>query len=107
MIISSFRPTRGHLGCDGLAHGSSEALPTGDLFAELTPAVRREVVELGAAIVLRDSPSRLDPAFARHAIERRVERTLLDAKDVLGCGLDPAGDPVAVHRAPGQRLENE
>src|SRR5256885_2346535 len=49
----------------------------------------------------------LDPSFPRHAVEGGVERSLLDAQHVVGGGFDPAGDAVAVHRAPGQRLEDE
>src|SRR3954469_3467935 len=107
MMISSLRPTRGHLGVYGLTDGGGEALPAGDLFAELPAAFRGELVVLGVAVVLGDPPARFDPPFPAHAVERGIERALLDAEHVVGGGLDPAGDPVAMHRAPGERLENE
>src|SRR5262245_26136427 len=107
VMAASLGPGGGCFGRHGLADCCREALPPRRLVSELASALRGEVVILGSAVVLGDTPLRFDPSFARHAIERGIERAFLDAEDVVGGGLDPAGDAIAVHRSPRQRFEDQ
>ena len=40
-------------------------------------------------------------------MQRLIERGVLERERTVGTLPDPLGDPVTVHRAPGQRPENE
>ena len=67
----------------------------------------REPVVLRPAAQLRDGPLGFDPALVLEAMERRVERALVDLQDVLGDLLDALRDRPAVQRAGLQRPEDE
>src|SRR5687768_17650225 len=71
------------------------------------PAGLRDRVEARAAIVLRESPLRRDPAVVLEPPQGRVERALLDAKDVVGGAFHPPRDAVAVSRPAEQRLQDQ
>src|SRR5205085_4658937 len=66
-----------------------------------------DLVELCLPVVFRESPLRFDPAAGLHAVERRVERALLDLEIVVGRLADPPGDGVPVPRTPRQRLQDQ
>ena len=66
-----------------------------------------ESVVLGPSAELRDGPLGFDPALVLEAMERRVERALVDLQDVLGDLLDAVRDRPAVHRVGLQRPQNE
>src|SRR5512138_972972 len=71
-------------------------------------ATRRcDGVEPRAPVVLRDAPFRCHPPAVLEAAEGGVERALLDAEDVAGGVLDPAGHGVAVRGSEEERLEDE
>src|SRR5215471_128633 len=84
-----------------------EAFPTLRLLDELPAAGPRELVKLGAPVVLRVAPVRTDPALGLEPVKCRVERTLVDLEDVLRKLLDPLRDPPAVHRFGGEGLEDQ
>src|SRR5262249_35168563 len=86
---------------------SRECPPCPRLLVELLPAGARQRVELGAAIVLGRAPLRLDPAAPLQPVERRIQRSLLDAKRILRDLLNPIGDRPAVLRLEGERFENQ
>src|SRR5688572_2813560 len=67
----------------------------------------RQGIDANAFPDVRFAPSRLDPAALLHAVEGGVERSFLDAHDVVGRFLDPARDRVAMTRPPGKGLEDE
>src|SRR5678816_1617486 len=53
-----------------------DAVPVGALSFELSLSRFGEFIKLGAAIVFRHSPLRLDPAALLHAVKRRIERAI-------------------------------
>ena len=73
----------------------------------MLPPSGGERVELGAAVVLGESPLGGDPASILEAAQGGVERALLDRENVVGRVLDPAGDGVAMRGAGEERFENE
>ena len=89
--------------CDGGRH----LLPVRHLPFELLAAGFGQGVELGAAILFRGAPLCADPFLAFQAIERRVERTLLDLQDVARDLLDALGDAPAVHGFERQSFQDQ
>ena len=82
--------------------------PTGLLCSEALASGGSDLVEARPALVFGSHPSRFDPAGLFHAMEGGIERTFFDAQDVLGHGLNPGGDAVAVKRStPGKNLQRE
>ena len=67
-------------------------------------AIARWIKERTDAVILVEEGA-LYPAL--QAVQRGIKGAFLDREDVLGCLPDPAADPVAVHGAPAQRLEDE
>ena len=74
---------------------------------ELLPALGRQPIELGAAVVLGRALLERDPAALDQAVQRRVERPLLHLQHVVGAALDRLGDGVAVGGPEPQRAENQ
>ena len=69
----------------------------GFLARELLPPERRQPVVLELAVpALRGFPLRAHPLLALQAMERRIERSVLDLQHVVGGALDVLGDVVAV-----------
>ena len=58
-----------------------------------------EVVEAGAAIVVRGAPFGFDGAFLFELQKDRIEGALVDGEQVAADLLDAAGQAVAVERA--------
>jgi hypothetical protein len=77
------------------------------LLAKLTLAKRGDRVVASALVVRRLSPLRFDPSFLAHALEGRIERSLLHAEHVARESLDVLGETVAVHGLHGERSEDE
>ena len=94
-------------GLKNLEDGAGVFGPDGGLRAELFPALRGELVVLGFAIVLGKPPFGLEQSAFLHAVERGVERALLDLESLVGGLADPRRDGVAVARTPGEGLEDE
>ncbi len=67
----------------------------------------REPVVLGPPAQLRDSPFGFDPALMLEAMERRVERALVDLQDILRDLLDPLRNRPAMERLGLQRAQDE
>ena len=74
---------------------------------ELPAAGGGERVVARAPIVLGQSPLGGDEAGALEAVERLVERRVLDLEHAVGALVDRARHGVSVHRAPGERAEHE
>src|SRR5688500_19224041 len=100
---------RGGMLTDGedLADGGGVARPRHRPRAEVPAAECRELVVLRLPVVLREPPLGLDPAAFLEAVERRVERPLVDAEQGVGDLADPARDGVAVARPPRKGLQNQ
>src|ERR1700709_517267 len=90
------------------AHALGETGPALLLLRELFAAGGGERIETGLPVLFRGAPFGAHPAVLLHAVERRIERALLDAEQ-LGRGLlNVRGDGVAVHLALRfERLEHE
>jgi hypothetical protein len=84
-----------------------EPFPQRGFLLELfLPGLCKGVV-LRAAVLLGHAPLRLDPPLIFEALQRRVERPLLDQQDVARQLTDTARDRPAVQRFEGQRLEDQ
>src|SRR5262249_5081230 len=94
-------------GADDARDGGGQAAPRLFLGAELVPAARGQLVVLRAAIVLRGAPAGLDPAAALEAMQRRVQRPLLNAQRLARALLDALGDGPAVLRLERERVQDQ
>src|SRR4029079_4124420 len=79
----------------------------GALGAQMRAASGRKLVVARAAIVVGESPLGGDEPPLFHAMQRVVERALLDVEVAAGPRFEPAGDLGAVHRTPGERFQDE
>src|SRR5262245_2990088 len=89
------------------SHCFAQSLPVRSLGSELLATGLSQFVIFCAAIVLRSSPLGFDPTLLLHAIERRIERTLLDFQDLVGRLLNPLCNLVSVQRPARERSQNE
>jgi hypothetical protein len=60
-----------------------------------------------ASIVVAGPPFGPDEAAAFETIERGIQRTLVDAENVVASPLNRLGDPIAVHGPELEELEDE
>jgi len=86
---------------------SGHAIPLVGFGAELAATGGGEAVETGFAVVVGFAPLAGDEALVFEAVERGVERALLDGKLFAGDLLDAEQDAIAVERAKGDRFEDE
>ena len=93
--------------CKDQCNGRGHLLPVRQFFFELLAAGFREGVKLGAAIIFGGAPFRADPFLAFQAIERGIERALLDLQDVARDLLDALGDAPAVHRFERESFQDQ
>src|SRR5208283_1489342 len=94
-------------GFHSAGHGAHQLLPTGLFFDQLPLSPRRELVVAGAAIGFRDLPFRREPALLFEAMQRGIERAMLDLQHFLRAGADGLPNTVAVLRSPPEHLKNE
>ena len=73
---------------------------------QLSP-VTRDLVVLRAAVVVRDAPVRPYRAVELQAVERRIERALLDLQDLVRQQVNGLGDRVAVQPRRAERMEDQ
>jgi hypothetical protein len=88
-------------------HRGGEAIPLVHFFAECFPSVRGERVVARAAIVHGGLPGALDPAAMLEALQRGIERSLIDVESSAGDLLNAESDSPAVHWLEGEGLEDE
>src|SRR3954454_22463471 len=94
----AFRRRPSHLRIsENLGDARREPLPAFLFFSELFTAEGRERIEACLAVFPGRAPFGAYPTDLLHAMQRRVERSLLDAQQLIGNGMDPGGDAVAVH----------
>ena len=89
------------------ADGRGHALPLAGFHRQLPASGWREPVVLRPPAQLRDGPLGFDPALVLEAMERRIQRALVDLQDVLGDLLDALRDRPAVQRFGLQRPKDE
>ena len=87
-----------------LAHGGSVRLPRFHFMTQLAPALRSEPIELGLAVVLRESPLRFQQPLVLQPPQRGIERPFFDQQRVVALPPDEVGDGVAVKRLPTRAL---
>ena len=91
--------------CGG--NGAGEAIPTVGFFLKAFSAGDGKFVELGAAIVVRRAPVRLEQALADEAEEAGLERALFDEQGVGGDLPDAEKNAVPMERAQRHGSQNE
>src|SRR5438105_3456716 len=90
-----------------LEHSLGVASPGRFLLAQLPASRWRQPIESRAAVVLGDTPGRLDASGALEPVQCFVERCVLDLDDAIGALPDPTRDGVAMHLAPKEGPEDE
>src|ERR1041384_7444807 len=94
-------------GAQHLAHRADIVLPLGDFLTQLAAPARRQAIELGAAVVLREPPLRFDPAPPLEPVQGGIERPFFNQKGGVGALPDPGCNVVAMGRPPGEGLEDQ
>jgi len=92
---------------EDFANGPGDAIPPLLLFGEPARAGRRDAVEPRPPIACGRLPAGGDPPGMLHSMQRRVQRSFLDAQSVAGNLLNSRGDAVAVVRLEAEDLEDE
>src|SRR5215469_16667536 len=80
------------------AHDAGDLLPILGFFVELPATRRGDGVELCLAIVVGDTPTRLDPAALLEPEQRGVDGALVHLEEIAADLFEPPGDPEAVQR---------
>ena len=88
-------------------HRVGEPPPFADFPRQLFASRGREVVEARATIVVGDAPLAAHPAGRLEALERGIERTVIDEKRTLRRMLDRERDAMSVVRSERQRSQHE
>src|SRR5262249_44720223 len=94
-------------GAERGGHRGRHLVPAVGFLAQSTAPCRRELVETGAPVVVGHAPFAVEQPAMFEAIERRIERALLDGERVAGDLLDAEQDAVAVQRPERGRLQDE
>src|SRR4051812_20429210 len=87
--------------------GADDLVPAVRLFDELRTSVRRQPVVARAPVVLGGSPERRDPAAVLEAMERRIQRAVLDAEHFVRLVFDRVRDRVTVGRPQDEGFEHQ
>ena len=94
-------------GSEDARHEPGHLLPAVRFAAKLTASGRRQSIIFGFALVVGFAPLAGDEALVFQAVERGVERTLLDFEAVAGDLLDAEENAVSVQWAEGDGLEDQ
>ena len=91
-----------------LVYGRRYGAPAAFLFGQLIAAGSRDFIQPRPPLVLRGHPLCLNPALLLHAVQSRIQRTLLHPQDLLRDVFDVGRDAIAMERAAPQKdLQNE
>jgi hypothetical protein len=90
-----------------LSNGGGQLLPFALFRFQLLAAAFGEFIEFRAAVVLGCAPAGFDPASPLEAMQRRIQRTLLDLENFAGNLMDPLGNSPAVIGSQGQRSQDQ
>lgn len=99
---SEARSCRPHDSSDSL----DETVPPRRFDHQLPSAGRGQPIVFGALLVVRHLPLCGDPRLSLQAMERRIQRSPLDAEFVVGARTDGQPDSMAVLGTPLQRAED-
>src|ERR1051326_890992 len=78
-----------------------------DLGSEVRPPLRGKPVESHATILVAHAPLGVDEIALFQAVQRLVNRTVMDVETATRALFEPFENFESVHLAPGQRLEDE
>src|SRR5690606_2002099 len=87
--------------------GLGQAVPARHLIAQTLPPRRGQSVVLRPSVVLAHSPLALDESPVLEAVERRVERALLDLESATRDLLDTEQHAIPVQLAEGEGLQDQ
>src|SRR5690606_19303502 len=87
--------------------GLGQAVPARHLIAQTLPPRRGQSVVLRPSVVLAHSPLALDASPVLEAVERRVERALLDLESATRDLLDTEQHAIPVQLAEGEGLQDQ
>src|SRR5689334_7269000 len=98
-----------HLGmAQYLSHARGQANPAFFFLGKLFAAARCERIKARLSVLLGHTPLSPHPTCLLHAMQRGIERSLLDAQQLIGNLVNVGGNGVAVHALlTGQRSENQ
>src|ERR1041385_9225760 len=95
---TAFRKRGSHLRiAQNLANAGGQACPAFLFFSELFAAERRKRIEARLSIFLSHAPFSAHPTSLLHAMQRRIQRSLFNAQELIGNKMDMGGNGVAVH----------
>ena len=92
---------------ENLRHRAGQPIPIRFLAGQLLAALRRQLIELRLSPVARLAPLRFEPAALLQAVQRGIERALLDLQNFLGNLPDSLGDAVPVNRTKRDNLQDQ
>ena len=84
-----------------------EFFPARGLAAQMGTTGASERIEPRSSIIRRGAPFGGDPTLLKKALQRGIQRTMVDAQNVVGTSLDGASDSVTMNRPKNKGLENE
>jgi hypothetical protein len=90
-----------------MADGGREQCPLFCFFAQAGMALSGQLIEFGAAVIVRDSPFGCDESGVFQAIQGRIKRPLFDLEHLSGDLLDTQEDAIAMQRAQGRSFQNQ
>src|ERR1035438_6916268 len=91
-----------------VSYSGGHGQPAGLLVVKLAAALSGDFIETRAPFVFGSHPFGANPAGLFHAVQRGIERALLHAQNVVGHGLDMAGDAIPVDRsAAGENFQHQ
>src|SRR5262245_15463710 len=101
------RSTRRSGVSEDAGYGLRVAEPRGGFGLQSLAAISRQLVEARPAVRLGDAPLRLNQAAVLQAMQRLIERTVIDPERARRTLLEPERDGIPMQRTPTQCLEDE
>ena len=89
------------------SHRSRQPLPFGGLFYELLASLSSQRIEARLTVILANAPLGADPLLVFKALESKIERTMINEKDLFRLTLYGARYALPVTRAEHEGFENE
>src|SRR5271169_1810095 len=93
-------------GSQDAVDGADKLIPAAGLFGRLSAPSWRQAVIASLAIVFRCAPEGRNPCAILQAVQRWIERPVLDLQNLVRAMLDHVSDGVSVSGTKGQRLQD-
>src|ERR671937_302356 len=94
-------------GTEDAADSVSQLVPLARFDLELLAALRGQVIELRAPVVLRRAFIERNPTTLDQAVQRRIERALLHCEHMIRAVLDRFGNRMPVSRSSSEGPQNQ